>query len=151
MAAGLALLLLLGLSAPAQTSGQMRPFKGIVTFFTPGDGTLTGTGNITHLGKMSVVAYEAYPGFTDEGLAIGELQGTYTAANGDTLTWVGGSLIDVSNAPYYTYEGAVEFTGGTGRFENVSGGAEFYGITEPSGTPGILMGSLVLVNGVISY
>jgi hypothetical protein len=82
------------------------------------------TGQATHLGR-----------FTRLGMVVihadGSVEGTvvFTAANGDQL------FMDVIGLPSTTasISGTYTFTGGTGRFGNASGGADFVGVIAPDG------------------
>ena len=78
-----------------------RPFQisGVITFFY--DGSIADGGVATHLGS-----------FDGAGTWY---SGTYIAANGDELYW------EVAALGTYT----LNFTGGTGRFENATGGYSF--------------------------
>ncbi len=93
-----------------------------------------GTGNISHLGRSNMISPHVNDAFT------GEIYGDqlFTAANGDTLTaWCTGW-------GYPQADGSVEgllscdFTGGTGRFDGVTGSYEFEFLALPrtDGGPG---------------
>lgn len=83
----------------------------------------SGTGNATHLGKTTIYADEiiniAVSPWTDE------VSYTLTAANGDTLYFEYTSEITETGFPFLTAVGSGYFNGGTGRFENASGTANF--------------------------
>ena len=67
---------------------------------------------------------------TLRGLILGVLiTVVFTAANGDQL------FMDVIGLPTTTasISGTYTFTGGTGRFGNASGGADFVGVIAPDG------------------
>lgn len=112
---------------------EIRPFRGhvdevIIDVAPVPEGllvTATGEGQATHLGQ-----------FTRLGRVVlhpedGSAQGTvvFTAANGDQL------FMDVVGLPTTTasISGTYTFTGGTGRFGNASGGADFVGLIAPDG------------------
>jgi hypothetical protein len=118
---------LLALALPALAGNQV-PFKGraddmVTSIEVKSDGihlTNAATGQATHLGR-----------FTRLGSGIVHLDGTaevtlvWTAANGDQLiSNVVGLVITATTAT-----GTYVFTGGTGRFENASGEADFVGVT----------------------
>ena len=110
-----ALSLPIGLSAADQVE---RPFKFWNPFTTvsytpfPSVGLLEGTGWATHLGSLT--AKGELLGYTQSGDAY--FQGSFTSANGDQIFWDAYVNLGIS----YT----VVFTGGTGRFENASGGLD---------------------------
>ncbi len=68
-------------------------------------------GTATHLGQVS--------GTGQVDPATLQIQGTMTAANGDTIEWIAG----FQPGPLGEIEATFTFTGGTGRFTNVSGSA----------------------------
>src|SRR5580765_2309017 len=121
-----------GLPLPA-LADEMRPFRGhvdeVIIEVTPnpegllvtaiGEGQATHLGRFTRLGKV-VLHPEA-----------GSAEGTvvFTAANGDQR------FMDVIGLPTTTasISGTYTFTGGTGRFGNASGGADFAGVSAPDG------------------
>jgi hypothetical protein len=121
---GFTLFALLSLAQPLTADGQVR-FKGnaegqITSFFPGSDGiaiTTLAQGNATHLGLFT----------REEQIVLNPNTGTvtggivFTAANGDQLTGsVAGGFISQT-----VVSGSYTFTGGTGRFENASGGATF--------------------------
>ena len=101
-----------------------RPFKGKGTSVVAGDpfaeegAPLTTTGTGTHLGKFTG-AGTLFFSLQEDGMILGEGMQTLTAANGDTLDTEFSGLLDPE-----TGEATVEFviTGGTGRFEDATGG-----------------------------
>ena len=123
---------IVGLAVPALGDDE-RPFRGhaaemIIDVTPKPEGlqvTATGEGQATHLGR-----------FTRLGVVVihadGSVAGTvvFTAANGDQL------FMDVIGLPSTTASigGTYTFTGGTGRFGNASGGADFVGVIAPDGT-----------------
>lgn len=117
--ATLTLLLCALLAAPqVAEAGKQVPYKdNIVATFDPtglGDGILEFevTGTATHLGRFTGA------GFVD--LTTGTGQNLLTAANGDQL------FIDIVEAVVDESAGTISvrtvFTGGTGRFQNATGG-----------------------------
>ena len=127
----MALTAIVGLALPA-LGDDGRPFRGhahetIIDAEPVADGflvTATGSGQATHLGR-----------FTRPGRVVvhadGSAEGTavFTAANGDQLFMkISG---DPTNSP--TIGGTFTFTGGTGRFSDASGGADFVGVIASDG------------------
>ena len=118
----MALTAIVGLALPA-LGDDGRPFRGHYVH----DGTGTGSGQATHLGR-----------FTQEGMVVvdadGSAEGTevFTAANGDQL------FMEVKGAPtdecgpatieFIPICGTFTVTGGTGRFSDASGKADFVGV-----------------------
>ncbi|MCL4181697.1 MAG: hypothetical protein KJ072_28670 [Verrucomicrobia bacterium] len=120
-----ALSLPMGVSAKDQVE---RPFKFRNDFTTvnytpfPGVAVLEGTGRATHLGSLT--AEGVLVRYVEPGVAL--FRGSFTSANGDEIFW------DAYVSPGVSY--TVFFTGGTGRFQNASGGFEAvytYRIMEP--------------------
>ena len=95
-----------------------RPFKLRNDFTTvnytpfPSVGVLEGTGWATHLGSFT--AKGNLVGYVESGDAL--FRGSFTSVNGDEVFWDAYVNVGVS----YT----VILTGGTGRFQNASGGFE---------------------------
>jgi hypothetical protein len=86
---------------------------------------ITGTGTSTHLGKFTTVqSHCAAP----PSLAFTNGEFTFTAANGDQLfgTYEGEFL--PLEPPLAAIDGAFTNTGGTGRFEGVTGGGDATGV-----------------------
>jgi hypothetical protein len=115
----------LALGAPSQTHAGDKPFKGsaqgYITGQIPPNGLfLEMSGKATHLGKFTREEY-AYLG------ADGSVVGTiiFTAANGDEL-W---AEIDGGFTSATDVEGRYIITGGTGRFQGATGGANFKAYT----------------------
>src|SRR5580765_4550013 len=134
---GLALVMALpatgGLPRPA-VADEMRPFRGHVAEViidvrpNPAGGllvTATGEGQATHLGRFTRLGKVVL--HPEDGSAEGTV--VFTAANGDQL------FMDVIGLPTTTasISGTYTFTGGTGRFGNASGGADFAGVIAPDG------------------
>ena len=110
------------------SADESRPFKGVAAAVVTGvepvaDGlllTVAATGKATHLGKFtreeSVVLHA-------DGTVEGSL--VFVAANGDRLyAYVAGGFISPTTAV-----GTYTFTGGTGRFADASGAADWVGVT----------------------
>ena len=136
----------------AQAGGtQSRPFKATVsTQETLGvnfaacptviQGTTTGTGNASHMGKVSLLATDCpilTPGPGQFSFYNGQL--TLTAANGDKLTAAyQGQLLPTAQPTVFSLNGVYTVTGGTGRFTGATGS-------------GVLQGSTDIVTGAGQY
>jgi len=122
----------LACTVPGAWAKDQLPFRGsaegaIASALPNADGvllTVLAEGKATHLGRFAreeMVLFNPATG-TLSGLVV------YTAANGDQLFGsVVGGFISANTAT-----GTYVFTGGTGRFANASGGAEF-AISTPDG------------------
>ena len=123
----LALFLLLG-TIPA--SAVERPFAlkgtGVATIITNESGIPigaipTGSGTATHLGQWTVTGNVKYTPDSN-GVLHSSGDATITAANGDKIqTHIEGILDPVAGMD----QGVFYFVGGTGRFEGVTGSANF--------------------------
>ena len=129
----IALTAIVGLALPA-LGDDARPLKGhadeviisaeqvgnelLVT--APGEGQATHLGRFTRLGKVVI------------NLVDGSVKGTvvFTAANGDQLF---AEIEGVPTGSPTTVAGTYTFTGGTGRFSDASGMAEFTGVIASDG------------------
>jgi hypothetical protein len=129
VAPALAALAILGFALPV-SAHKPRPFRGhaeeTITDETPvGPGLVglifEGKGKATHLGRFTSFETVLFD------MGNGTLLGTrvFIAANGDRL------YADVEGAftSATTAEGTFTFTGGTGRFRNASGEADFEAVT----------------------
>ena len=122
-----ALVLLLGM-IPA--SAVERPFAlkgtGVATLIFDESGrpigaNPTASGTATHLGQWTVSGSVKYTPDSD-GVLHSSGEATITTANGDTLqTQINGILDPVAGMDH----GVFTFVGGTGRFEGVTGNANF--------------------------
>ncbi len=127
IALALVALAVLGLALPAPADDDL-PFRGradeVVTGveLVPGGLQLTadGVGEATHLGRFTRHAVGVVH-------ADGTVTGTvvFTAANGDQLY----ADLDGAFTSLTSIEGTYTFTGGTGRFEDASGDADFVAVT----------------------
>jgi len=149
----MALTAMVGLAPPA-FGNDWRPFSGHVVEILTGappvadaclascQVTAVGAGQATHLGhftRLSCVVVHA------DGSAEGTTE--FTAANGDKLCAEvnGGAPILLPTG--LTVSGTYTFTGGTGRFSDVSGGTYFVGVI----TPGASVQIAVDFGGIIQY
>lgn len=114
------LLLLFFLSLPAPltafTQGEQVPLQGWFSGLGPDF-----SGNATHLGRFTgVINNNTLPPHA-----------VWTAADGDTLTNITTSFVIDFSTPLapnlFPYSQKIEFTGGTGRFQNASSYAEITG------------------------
>ena len=107
-----------------------RPFalhgSGVATLITdpsgmPTGAVATGSGTATHLGQWTVTGNPKYTP-DDNGVLHSSGEATITAANGDQLrVQINGILDPMAGVD----QGVFYFLGGTGRFENASGSANF--------------------------
>ena len=103
-------------TASAWGNGNGRPFRGsasgTVTQYSPHGITFDGTGLATDLGRMSIHMTGSWLALPTAYDGTGQL----TAANGDQL----------SVTFIWDFDGHIDITvtGGTGRFQSVTGGAE---------------------------
>jgi len=96
--------------------GTMQSTEFVVSSGPAGDTRhLDGTGNATHLGRFTLTA--------DFTVATGNATGTatWTAANGDTISVTVVGHGDIVVFPTVTIMETHTITGGTGRFDDVSG------------------------------
>jgi hypothetical protein len=129
----IALTVSVGLALPAR-GDDGRPFQGhaeeVIIDVTPvADGllvTATGGGEATHLGQFTRLGRVVVHG---DGSAEGTV--VFTAANGDQLFM---EVVGVPTNSPTTIGGTYTFTGGTGRFSDASGMANFAGVIASDGT-----------------
>ena len=123
----MALTVIVGLALPAR-GDDGRPFRGhaeeVIIDVTPvADGflvTASGGGEATHLGRFTRLGRVVVHG---DGSAEGTV--VFTAANGDQLFM---EVVGVPTNSPTTIGGTYTFTGGTGRFSDASGTANFAGV-----------------------
>ena len=111
-------------------SAVERPFAlngaGVATLITDGSGNLagalaTGSGTATHLGRWTVVGNVTYTPDSNGVLHSGG-EAMINAADGDKLRIIIDGILDpVAGVD----QGIFHIAGGTGRFENASGDANF--------------------------
>jgi hypothetical protein len=139
------------LTKNAVTANKMVPFKGTMftSYVQSGElpyqtAHLTGVGVTSHLGRTTVVA-DVSIDFSGDPITV-QGEATYTAANGDTFTTTySGTFVE---NPDGTITGDVEhvITGGTGRFEMISGTFSAKVVNDPARSTGIQT-----FDGQISY
>ena len=141
------LFLLLG-TIPA--SAVERPFAlkgvGVAPLIIDESGNLiggmpTGSGTATHLGQWTVAGTVKYT--PDNGVLRSSGEATITASNGDKLQVEIDGILDPIAA---VDQGVFRFVGGTGRFEGVSGAANFVVTINP-----LTGGFDLTVVGTINY
>jgi hypothetical protein len=149
----LPLLTALALSAITANASENLPFRlgdeGTITFTSPSTAVTAGTGNATHLGRITsegnlTIVGEA--GCVDNEVGFSaEMQDTFTAANGDILTTaITMQLCPIAPGIYHGV-GTYVVTGGTGRFANATGSGVF------DGTGNFNTGTIICaLNGTIS-
>ena len=131
----LPVLIALTLSAMTASASKNLPFRlgdeGTITFTSPSTATTAGTGNATHLGRitsdgnLTIVGQVSCNG-NEVGFAA-EMQDTFTAANGDkVMTAITMQLCPIAPGIYHGI-GTYVVTGGTGRFARATGSGVFDG------------------------
>ena len=117
-------------------------------------GTISGSGNATHLGKATLRPLDC---ITVTSLPP-NLQSTFSsdnlvlqAANGDFLYVTYSGTAMQQDGAYVVLNGKFTFNRGTGRFANASGGGELQGLEDISGGPFQPAVGTVMLSGKISY
>jgi hypothetical protein len=139
------------------------PFKGSWTGVTISADETTfpvvsivseGAGQLTHLGRYTMVSPHTSHVFS--GFTAGEQ--IFTAANGDTLTaYCEGTPVPDFSTGNLIVSGPLDcvFTSGTGRFEGVTGGYEFFLVAtlqpEPLEGGGLKFATEAEITGEINY
>jgi hypothetical protein len=124
-------------ATPAQVAVE-RPFGGHwqTTFdnFDPVEGTIEihGIGFATYLGRSTFDTVQPLAPYV-------EFPATLNAANGDELHYTAIGYPPGDGDPF-TFSGTLWFTGGTGRFSNATGSADYEGTA-----------SLVTMTGEVTY
>ena len=130
----------LALAVPAQAVERPYVSRGTAQFVSATD--FVGTGNATQLGRYTEEGSVQFTPTSDPTVLQLNATSTYTAANGDQLRAVfTGQLNGVTGIITAT----VTYVGGTGRFANASGTANFSGQLLPGGS------IEVAVKGTIDY
>ena len=148
----LSLLTALALSAMTANASNNLPFRlgdeGTITF-NGNTATTAGTGNATHLGRITSegnLLIVGQPSCTNNELGFSvQMQDAFTAANGDRLTTaITMQLCPIAPGIYHGV-GTYVVTGGTGRFANATGSGMF------DGTGNFNTGTIICaLNGTIS-
>jgi hypothetical protein len=131
----LPLLTALALSAMTVSASENLPFglgdEGTITFTSQSTATTAGTGNATHLGRITsdgnlTIVGEASCIDNEVGFAA-EMQDRFTAATGDEVTTaITMQLCPIAPGIYHGV-GTYVVTGGTGRFASATGSGVFDG------------------------
>ena len=149
----LPLLIALAFSTMTANGSENLPFRlgdeGTITFTSLSTATTAGTGNATHLGRITSDGNLTIVGsascIDNEVGFSAEMQDTFTAANGDTVTTaITMQLCPIAPGIYHGV-GTYVVTGGTGRFANATGSGVF------DGTGNFNTGTIICaLNGTIS-
>jgi len=129
VAAGVALFLLGGMSAQSKDKEHARPFRFTGLEVGGEDNGMYGTwvhvGNATHMGMVTGEGAWEITG-EDNGVYFFHVWGTYTAANGDSITIESTDYSIDWNLEPAVGVGTVQVLGGTGRFADASGSWNSY-------------------------
>jgi len=111
---------------PSQAMAEKRPYRAAIEALAVGfpSGVYDATGIATHLGKIIEFGTYEVVGPAGPGLFFLAGEGTQIAANGDALYFTFDEIVDFNVEPF-TAEGTFTITGGTGRFEDATGGGTF--------------------------
>ena len=93
-----------------------------------------GGGQATYLGNYTIFTDSQVFVFEDPLVQI--TQSVMTAANGDELWWDGDGTATQPTPTTVIFSGTFTFTGGTGRFENATGGGTFAGTADLAAATG---------------
>lgn len=149
--------MVLGWSVTGAAAGKSRPFKASIHAFAGPAPTADpcvlsnaeeGTAQVTHLGRSTMVSNESVNLCSNPDGADITGQFTMTAANGDQLFGTYETLghLDFANDEV-TFSGQFTITGGTGRFQDATGG----GAIDGSGLLSPPFDVFAQMNGRISY
>jgi hypothetical protein len=145
------------LIAPSVTEARSaRPFKasisitetvqpdttGVCPFLA---GAISGTGQATHLGKMTLVSRDCITPIGENVFAFESNQLVLTAANGDQIFAIYSGIFTTEGA-VGAISGGYHIVGGTGRFSQATGAGSVQGVEDLSTGKG-----QVQLTGTISY
>ena len=116
------------LAAPAWAAERPYASSGTAQFVSATD--FVGTGTATHLGRYREAGSAEFSPTDDPIVLAVVAHSTYTAANGDQLRAVITAQVNTLTGAIV---GVVSFTGGTGRFADATGTADFSGQMLPGG------------------
>ena len=115
-------------------AGQGRCPTGLVQF------DITGGGFVSHMGATTDVQSHCFNFQTG---AVTEGTYTFTAANGDSISGGYNAQLSPTAPGIFAIDGQFTITGGTGRFEGVSGGGTASGVQSANGEASLtLAGSI---------
>ncbi len=127
-------------AAPALMAGTEVPLKGFALLNSipapNSDGcaagemrmNVTGSGNLTHLGKFTDASFVCLNGTTSPPTFT--VHGVLTAANGDLVYLEAAGTTMPSSQTQMTIDGHFTISGGTGRFEHATGEGAVTGSTD---------------------
>jgi hypothetical protein len=133
LAAPLVLMLLAGQSAAQhEVPFPLRGAGRIVGVLPDGTFLIAWSGTAAHLGKYTATGTMK---FAANGIDF-VVSGTYTAANGAKISFVGAGQgeVPLGSAPAIRGTGTATFFGGTGRLKGVTGKVLFSGVLNSNGT-----------------
>ena len=121
----------LSAATPALANSSQRPFRATLTETLSVEGPLSGSGNATHMGKVSDSGSLSVDKSNFPVSLVFSATGTLTAANGDEVFF---SYVvtqtDTASPPQgmnYDESGNYTITGGTGRFAGATGSGTISG------------------------
>jgi hypothetical protein len=106
---------------------------GMFIFSSPTSAKLVGSGHATHMGKIVSGGQFKKVDPLDSGCANGfkgEINGTATAPNGDTLTYFLSAQFCPDASGVFNGVGTYQITGGTGKFAQATGSGQFIGLAD---------------------
>lgn len=125
----LALLPLSSASADRKKEPLVLMDGGAFEFLTPTSAALTGGGVATHLGSIVSGGEFNNVGNLRSGCFKGEINGTATDSEGDTLTYfLSAQFCPAPASGVFKGIGTYRITGGTGKFARARGFGEFIGL-----------------------
>ncbi len=145
LALAMLLVLLMAGSVPAAAGGPTVPFNAFYAMHPRIVGTdpqgcniqqLPGEGLATHLGESSFYSDAVACMNAQTGIIAQHGSAIFTAANGDELigNFAGTGNFHPGPPPWVDFSGTLWITGGTGRFEGVTGIGQYWGTATFTGT-----------------
>ncbi|WP_151633475.1 hypothetical protein [Noviherbaspirillum aerium] len=113
-------------------------------------GTITGSGQASHLGSVTLNASHCIAPGNGTQLVIyrGELM--FTAANGDLAYGRYSGVLTPTAPGVFRFQGDFHITGGNGRFDDASGNGQLSGTYYGSPATGVIAGTIT-ASGRVSY
>jgi hypothetical protein len=143
----LTLLPLAGASADQKNVALVLMDGGMFKFLSQTSAELVGSGVSTHLGKIVSGGQFNNVGSLPSGCFKGEIDGTATASNGDTLTYfLSAKFCPDPASGVFKGVGTYRITGGTGKFRRAKGFGQFIGLADFNAVT-----YQCFLNGAISY